>query len=264
MDYEAWAEWYDTVYSSAPQDDVDFYVDLALRSRGPVLEIGCGTGRIAIPTAAAGVDVVDIDLSPEMLEKAGQKATEAAPLTGSLELIQADMRTLDLREPGAGRPRAFPLVTIPARTLPLATTRADQLATLRSAARHLAPGGRLAFNAFVPDPDLIADTHETPFAMGDAVNPDNGRRCRLWAVNRFDPVTQTNHGQQIVEESDERGEVARRVTLDVDLRYLYPAEVHELLEESGLVAEYVYGDFDRSPLTEDSDEMVWIARRPTT
>ena len=253
LNYDAWAEWYDVIYSTASVDDVEFYVDLALRSGGPVLEIGCGTGRIAIPTAQAGVDVVGVDLSPAMLAKARARAAASKDGGGSIEFVEGDMRTLALG-------RRFPLVTIPARTLYLARTAAEQVETLRRARDHIAPGGSLAFNAFVPDPQMIADTSETPFPMGEAVNPSTGRRCLMSAVNRFDPVAQTNRGTQIVEELDEAGDVARTVELEVNIRYLYPSEVHVMLEQAGLVAEHVYGDFHGAPLDEDSEEMVWVVR----
>lgn len=253
MNYDAWAEWYDVVYSTAGVDDVAFYVDLAVRSGGPVLEIGCGTGRIAVPMAQAGVEVVGVDLSPAMLARALSRAAATEGAAGSIEFVQGDMRTLTLD-------RCFPLVIIPARTLYLALTAEEQVETLRRAREHIAPGGTIAFNAFLPDPQMIADTSETPFSMGEAVNPANGRRCVLSAINRFDPVAQTNNGTQIVEELDEDGEVARKIELDVNIRYLFPSEVHVMLEQAGLVAEHVYGDFHGAPLDEDSDEMVWVVR----
>ncbi|MDA1256812.1 MAG: class I SAM-dependent methyltransferase [Chloroflexi bacterium] len=253
MNYDAWAEWYDVVYSTAGSDDVEFYVDLAVRSGGPVLEIGCGTGRITLPIAESGIDIVGVDFAPAMLAKAGERAALGGRTGGSVEFVEGDMRTLALG-------RRFPLVIIPARTLYLARTAEEQIETLRRAATHLAPGGILAFNAFAPNPEMIADTSTIPFLMGEAVNPANGRRCVLFAVNRFDPVAQTNDGIQIVNELDERGEVARTVYLDVNIRYLFPSELHVMLEQAGLVAEHVYGDFHGAPLDEDSEEMVWVAR----
>jgi ubiquinone/menaquinone biosynthesis C-methylase UbiE len=164
MDYDAWAEWYDVFYSTAGLDDVEFYVDLAVLSGGPVLEIGCGTGRVTLPVAAAGVDIVGVDFSPAMLVKAEKRAATTSDLGGSYEFVHGDMRTLALD-------RLFPLVVIPARTLYLALTPEEQVETLRRAASHMAPGGILAFNLFTPDPDLLADTSEDPFAMGEIRQP---------------------------------------------------------------------------------------------
>ena len=253
MNYEDWAEWYDVFYSSSWSRGVDFYVDLARTSGGPVLEIGVGTGRIAIPTAQAGVEVVGIDLHEPMLGAARVKLAAAGQIAGSLELIRADMRDFDIG-------RQFSLVTIPARTLLLAMTEEDQRRTLERATAHLAPDGRVAFNVFVPNPALISDTASEPFRFGETTNPATGRRCVLWAMNRFDTLAQTNEALQIVEELDEAGEVARRVELEVKLRYLYPGQVFEMLEASGLDIDSAYGDFRRSPFTEDSEELVLICR----
>ena len=254
MNYDAWAEWYDVIYSTDRLGEVEFYVDLARRSGGPVLEIGVGTGRIAIPTAQASVDMVGIDLNEPMLGRARVKLAEAGELSGSLELIRADMRDFDLG-------KQFPLVTIPARALLLATTSQEQQRALACAANHLAPGGSLVFNTFVPDPVMLSDSSRDRFFWGEAVNPANGRRCLLRAVNRFDTVAQTNDGLQIVEELDERGEIARKVCLEVKIRYLYASEIHEMLVASGLGAQAVYGSFDRTPFHEDSKEMIFVCRR---
>ena len=252
MDYELWAEWYDVVYSTQRSGEVEFYVDLARSSGGPVLEIGAGTGRIAIPTAQAGVDVVGVDLNEPMLARARANLRESGESSGSVELVHADMRDFDLG-------RTFPLVTIPARTLLLSTTAEGQQRTLERAAAHLAPGGALALNVFVPDPDLLADDSEEPFESGMAVHPETGRRCRLLALNRFDTFAQTNDGLQIVEELDESGSVIRRIELAVEIRYVYPSELFEMLSEAGLAVSEAYGDFDRSPFTESSAELVVVA-----
>lgn len=257
MDYDAWAEWYDVVYSTAGTDEVEFYVDLATRLGGPVLEIGCGTGRIAIPTALAGVRTVGVDASPAMLAKAREKLERAGVPEGMLELVQGDMRDLRLSPEG----RSFPLVTLPARTLLLATTQEEQIAVLRECARHLSPEGRLVFNAFVPDPQMLADTNNSAFLEAKTTHPETGNRCLFWAHNRFNPVSQTNHGLQIVEELGCGGETLRRVYLDVLLRYIHPAEAGLMIEAAGLEAEEVYGGFDGAPLDEASEEMVWVARR---
>ncbi len=251
MNYEDWARWYDLFYSTESGDEVEFYLNAALAADGPVLEIGVGTGRIAIPAAERGVEVVGIDASREMLAVAEQKAADAGPLDGSLTLVHADMRTLDLRR------HDFALVSIPARTLLLALTEEDQLSTLCSAARHLAPGGRLVFNIFNPTPDLVFDESELPVEIGEVER--QGRRFRLSAQNRFDTDSQINSAEQVVEEigeADASTEVAR---LAVTLRYLFPHQVFAMLEETNLQVDQVLGWFDGTPFEEESEEMVFIA-----
>ncbi len=254
MNFDHWAEWYDVYYSNLPEIETSFYVDLAVDSGGPVLEIGVGTGRIAVPTAAAGVDVTGIDLNQAMLDRASAKFRRGQPARASLSLIRADMREFDL---GA----SFPLVTIPSNTLLLALTQQDQLRTLRCAARHLEPGGRLVFDVFVPGPDLLADRQTTPFVWGETVHPDTGNRVVMSATNRADGATQINRETQIFEEYDRDDRLVRRAELPIELRYLFPAECHALVEQAGLVAEAVSGGFMGGPLTDDSEEMVFFCRR---
>ena len=254
MNFAQWADWYDVYYSNVPEVETSFYVDLARESGGPVLEIGVGTGRLAIPTASAGVSVTGLDLSQAMLDRADAKLRRSQPLTGVLDLIRADMREFDLC-------KSFPLVTIPSNTLLLALSQEDQLRTLRCAARHLEPDGRLVFDIFIPGPDLIADRDITPFVWGKTVHPDTGNAVVMSAINRADGATQINRETQIFEEYDGAGRIVRRAELPIDLRYLFPAECHTLIEQAGLVAERVLGGFDGQPLSEDSEEMIFICRR---
>ena len=221
-------------------------------SGGPVLEIGVGTGRIALPLAEKGLDIVGIDLNKPMLEVAEQKAREVAPLAGSLRLIEADMRDFQLDQ-------KFPVVTIPARTLLLATTEADQETTLCNAARHLEKDGTLAFNLFYPDPEMLADDPDEEFLLEVVEKPDGGRYV-LTARNHFDTESQINNGVQIAEELDEKGDAISREELAVVVRYLYPEQVIELCDRVGLSVIEMWGDFEGSELDEESDEIVVLAR----
>ncbi len=258
MNYTEWAKWYDLFYSvgdDETSEEAGFYLHEAKNANGPVLEIGVGTGRIAVPAAKAGVEVFGIDASPEMLTVAKAKAEASSPMPGSLTLTQADMRSVDLRR------HDFALVTIPARTLLLATTYEDQLAALCSAARHIRPGGRLIFNVFNPTPDLIFDDSKEPVEIGKVDDPETGKQFRLSAINCFDTESQINDAIQTVEEIETDGLSVERARLEVRLRYLFPHQVFEMLEETSLVVEHVYGSFDRSAFDEQSDEMIFVASR---
>ncbi|MDA1280465.1 MAG: class I SAM-dependent methyltransferase [Chloroflexi bacterium] len=252
MDYIAWAEWYDIFYSAADPGDISFYHGLCKASGGPVLEIGVGTGRITLPLAQQGMEIVGIDLNEPMLKVAQQRALEVAPLSGSLKLIQADMRNFDLK-------RQFPVVIIPARTLLLATTEDDQFHTLCCAAQHLEPGGTMAFNLFYPDPEMLADDPDEEFLL-EVVEKPNGGRYVLTAKNHFDTITQINNGVQIAEELDAHGELVRRQELDVTVRYLHPEQVLALCGRAGLKIIEMWGDFEGAELTDESDEIVVVAR----
>ncbi|HIF72840.1 MAG TPA: class I SAM-dependent methyltransferase [Dehalococcoidia bacterium] len=252
MDYVAWAEWYDIFYAAADPGDIEFYHGLCRASGGPILEIGVGTGRLALPLAQEGMEIVGIDLYESMLKVAQQNALDVAPLAGSLKLVQADMRDFDLK-------RQFPVVMIPARTLLLATSEEEQIQTLCRAVQHLAPDGTLAFNMFYPDPEMLADDPDEEFLL-EVVEKTDGGRYVLTAKNHFDLESQINHGTQIAEELDPKGEVLRRQELEVVVRYLYPEQIISMCDRVGLEVIEMWGDFEGGELNEESDEIVLIAR----
>ena len=150
--YLAFVGFYD-VWTKDVTGDVDFYVRRALEAGGPVVELGAGTGRIAIPTAQAGKDVIAVDRSPAMLGEARVRAA-AAGVTDRIAFVEQDMRTFVADPP-------VELVTIPYRSFLHMVTTEDQLACLEAVRRSLVPGrGRLALNMFVPDPAFVVAQEE--------------------------------------------------------------------------------------------------------
>ena len=256
MNYTDWARWYDVVYTTADGNDVDFYLEIARDSGPPVLEIGVGTGRIGIPGAKSGLEWVGVDLNQPMLDRAVEKAKAAQPLPGGLTLVQQDMRSLKLE-------RQFKTVILPSHTLLLALTEEDQFRTLCYASQHLAEEGTLVFDAFYPDPEMLADNSEEPIELGEIVDPEHNCSYLVTAVNHFDTGPQVNHGIQTVTTLDPSGDEISSVDLPVEMRYLHHSEALALIERVGLECETVYGDFDRSALdNEASPEMIFVCRWP--
>ena len=118
----------------------------------------------------------------------------------------------------------------------------------------------MAFNLFYPDPEMLADSDEEEFLL-EVVEKPGGGRYVLTAKNHFDTVTQLNHGTQIVEEVDQNGNFLSRRELDVLVRYLHPEQVIGLCDRVGLEVIEMWGDFEGSELSEDSEEIVVLARR---
>ena len=133
-------------------EDVGFYVDHALEAGGPVVELAVGTGRIAIPIAQAGVSVIGVDSSPEMLAVA-RAGAEAAGVSDRL-----DLRVGDLREPPVTE--RVPLAICPFRSLLHMETEAEKLDALRAARALLEPDGRFVFDVFAPSREDIEETHD--------------------------------------------------------------------------------------------------------
>jgi SAM-dependent methyltransferase len=231
--YDKIARVYDP-WSVSVVEDVPFYLEEAVRSGGPVLELGVGTGRIAVPVASAGIDVVGVDLSAGMLEVAGERARLAGV---SLELVQGDMRD----PPVEGE---FPLVICPFRSLLHMETDADRRLALRAVSRRLATGhGRFVFDVFTPAADDIADTH------GRWLEREPG----IWERADWDEHSRT----LILRVRGAEGEA------EMSLAWLSVAEWKELLRDEGFLVDAVYGWFDRSPWRGGEDS-VWVCRRESS
>lgn len=238
---------YDVAYSWYTAD-VDFYVGLARASRGPVLEVGCGTGRVLLPTLRAGVDIDGLDLHPGMIEVLRRKAAPAAP-----RLVVADMRDFTM-------PRRYRLITIPFRAfLHLATT-ADQVRALRCIREHLEPDGRLVLDVFHPAFAALVDPGHPVHADHEVVDPATGRRLVLHNVEvRIDRVAQTLEVERELRELDASGGVIDPHRHRFALRWVYKAEMELLLDKAGFTRYEVRGGFDGRPLERDDDQMVWTA-----
>jgi SAM-dependent methyltransferase len=222
--YDAWCR--------SVTEDIPFYVELALAAGGPVLEVGVGSGRVAVPTALAGVEVVGVDSSAVMLDLARQRA---APHRISLRLVQADMRDL----PDLG---TFALVTVPFRAFLHLCDDGERLAVLRALHTRLEPGGALAFDVFHPDRADIEDTHNRWIER----EPGIEERAVWDAAGRSLTLT--------VRTGD--------VEAEMELWWVAPDDWRRLLTEAGFERIESYGWFDGRPLERDSADSAWLARRP--
>ena len=248
---DSWADIYDSVHTLT--EDIPFWVEEALASGGPVLELGCGTGRVAIPIAQAGVAVVGLDNSSYMLRAARSKARKLGLETGLLKFIKGDMRDFSLDG------QEFPLAIIPFRSFQLLLSVADQHQALEAIKAHLAPGGRLIFSLFVPGLDLLTRDPSIPMHDYEVAQPDSGHRLMVSLHSQYDTFNQVAAVRTTIQEVDERGAVMRETFRDHQLCYLYRFEAQHLLAACGYEVEEVYGSFDREPLSESSTEMVWVA-----
>jgi len=227
--YDAIAELYDP-WSASVVEDVGFYLEEARRSGGSVLELGVGTGRIAVPIAADGIRVIGVDSSRAMLDVCARRAALAG--------VEVDLRVGDLREPPV-RERV-PLVICPFRSLLHMQTDEDRRRVLASARELLLPEGRFVFDVFAPGADDVAQTHDRWLEREPGIF-----ELALWDESER-TLTLTVRGAG--------GETT------MTLAWLSPDEWRSLLLESGFEVEACYGWFDRTPFT-GGDDTIWIARR---
>ena len=247
--YDAWAEIYDSVFSYV-NEDIPFYVDEAVRSGGPVIELGCGTGRVAIPIALSGIDVVGLDSSTLMIERAREKAEQIG--VSNLKLVQADMIDFKFDD-------KFPLAIVPFHGLLSLLSLKDIERTLLNIRRHLTPEGKLIFDIFVPDLNMMVQEGDVPYHFRDVTDPNTGRRLVIWNQASYDSHSQIMSIRSTIEELDRSGRVENKMYRDFTLRYIFRWEMHYLLRACGYDILELYGDFRRQEFDENSTEMVWVA-----
>ena len=253
--YDDFADIYDVwVDSARPLTDANrrFYVERYVETDGPVVELGVGTGRIAIEAARRGKAVIGVDDSARMLELCRARA-EAAGVGERITLRQDDFRRFRLDEPAA-------LVAIPFHSIGHLLSMDDKRACLAHVRDELAPGGRLIFDHFVPDPAHLERSGQPVLR---AVTTDTEQNeVLLWVVSTHDRAAQRIEVRAISEELDADGLVVRRRVRRIDLSWIEPEQTRALLEQTGFAVEDVLGDFDGRPLAAGSPSQIWIARRP--
>jgi SAM-dependent methyltransferase len=238
-------EAYDLILKDIPYG-FDFYTSLARRAKGPVLDIACGTGRILLPCLQDGVDIEGLDLYEPMLNTLRAKA---AALNLSPTLHQADMCRFSL-------PRRFALVMIPFNAFIHNMTQEDQIACPECCRNHLLPGGSLVFDTFFPSLEIVGAPQNTRVLEGEVPHPETGLPMRMYDTRTFDRVAQQQHSINEIELLDAGGNIARTIRSEIRSRYIYKNEMQLLLRAAGFKRFEIYGDFDRRPLTRETDAMI--------
>ncbi len=229
--YDPIARIYDP-WSRSVTEDVDFYVEQALATGGPVVELAVGTGRIAVPIALAGIPVIGVDTSPGMLAV----AAEYAQAEGVEDLV--DLRLGDLREPPV--PERVPLVICPFRTLLHMESEREKVRALRASRELLVPEGRFVFDVFAPSREDIQETH------GRWLEREPG----IFELAVWDEDTRTL-SLSVRSEG---------IAVTFSLHWLSAREWLRLLDEAGFAVEQLYGWFDLRAF-DDQEDMVFVCRR---
>ncbi len=253
--YGLLAKYYDAAYDAkADLVDLDFYLDLAKKNGGPVLEIGCGTGRVLTPIARAGLDIWGVDVSAAMLAILKQKIrVEPEAVKARVRVAEGDMRRFDLGV-------QFPLAIMPFRAMQHMATVDDQIAALATAKRHLSGDGLLVFDVFNPKLDLIAagvgsEIREMAWQSGE-----NEETVRFFRKEAVDTVNMSFSGSfifrvyrdgRLVSEEEDRFEMSF---------YTYP-HLQLLFRAVDLEVIDAYGSFDKKPLAHGAAEMIFALKR---
>jgi SAM-dependent methyltransferase len=256
---------YTLTYDASVPDwpgEIDFYRSMAAGTRsagGAVLELACGTGRVAIPLARDGVRLVGLDLSAAMIAVARQKSAGL----DTVRWVEGDMRSFELGE-------TFDLALIPGHSFQNLNTPQDQLACLQSIKRHLKPGGELVVHLDHMNRENVRWLGELCEERGGVFkpaegfrHPETGHRVRALRAWSYEPATQTATARTIWEEMDADGGVVNRVERrPIRLHVVFRFEMEHLLARAGFQVAAVYGDFQRHALEDTSPDMIWVAIVP--
>jgi SAM-dependent methyltransferase len=249
MSYALLARYYD-LENAGFTEDLDFWLGLAEAHGDPVLELGCGTGRVLLNLARRGYSITGVDDAPEMLARLEAKLNAASSrhLAHPPVLIQASMEAFEAAGP-------FRLAIVPFNTFMHLLTLEDQLAALGRIHQHLAPGAILALDVINPAEAYAAPeqglTLERTFADGDAT-------VQQFASVALDRAAQLARITWLYDATAPDGAL-HRTTVPLTLRYTFPGEMRLLLERAGFAPDHFYGDYDRSPFVDGAPRMLVLA-----
>jgi SAM-dependent methyltransferase len=228
------------------EPDGPFILSLAKELGGAVLELGCGTGRMTIPLAENGVDIVGLDVVPGMVDLARQKS-DGVPI----EWVVADVRNYQLR-------RKFRLIFESGSVFHHMLTRQDQEAYLARVREHLEDGGWLVLSLFYPKShNLISTSEEEEWFTAE--HPD-GYMITVSGIDKYDAFRQVKTETAYRRWTDASGKEMLQVA-PLSLRYVFPQEMEALLHYNGFEIVERYGDFDRSPVTDESRLITLVCRK---
>lgn len=237
---------YDVLAQMTAPDDLPFYRQLVRQYGSPVLELGCGTGRVALALAREGAGVVGVDLSPAMLAAAQVRAQDE-PL--DVTWAWGDLRSFDLDT-------TFALALLTYNTLNHLYDLDDLRRCFATVRRHLDQDSRFVIDTFQPSLSFLGREPERPRPILRYRDPYTAREVRLFEENHYDPATQLN---RVVWRYAVDGEEDARVE-EFTMRLFFPRELDALLELNGFVIEHKYGDYDRRPFDSTSPKQLVVCR----
>ena len=233
----------------------DFYVEVCRCAKDGVkiVELGIGTGRIAINVAKEGRAVIGVDVSTTMLEHCRINAKQAG-VDERIDLIQADIRNFELHY-------QTELIIFPFRSFGHLLTHNDKRAALQQIYKNLQPGGRFIFDHYIFNEKWARANHGVPHLMYGEQTSHNGGLF-IWDTYMYDYSTQIMQCFITVEKTNPKGEVMQRTHHPLSFSWIFPEQVEELVKETGFEVKNLYGDFHFGAFDKNSYEQIWVLQRP--
>ena len=243
--YDPLSDLYDLEYTH--DYDVPFWLSVANREAGPVIEWGAGTGRIAAPLAAAGHEVTAVEISGHMVERGEERS-------GSVRWIIGDMRSMKLERP-------YGLAVCAFNSFLCLKSVDDALAFLCNAYEHLMPGALLGIEVSAFSPEELVDPPGGPALRHDFTRELPDGQLDRFSVSHYDAATQLMEMRLFYERYDASGTLENRRVHDLTIRIVGRSELDLILQLTDFEVEAVYGGFEGEPFTSTSDHLIVLARK---
>lgn len=250
--FDRFAQYYDGDYRNY-DDDIDLILGIAEECGDPILELGCGTGRVLLELLALEHEVTGVDISPQLLAVARRKLA-ALRMDDLYTLVQADLTDFELDRSDFG------LAVCTSNTLMHLNTPEQQTALLRNAHRHLRDGGYLFVDLFNPDVARLVAVQNLMELADEWTDEERGVHVTKWSVRAVDFAEQLQDTVFIYEETGGDG-VVRRTYCPFTLRFLWRNEAEIMLRSCGFDVEAVWGDFNEEPYAAHSDHLILLAKK---
>jgi SAM-dependent methyltransferase len=250
--YDPIAEFYDLEYQQF-KEDLPLYLELAERSGSPVLDVGCGTGRVTFALARAGLQVTGIDDSEAMLDRARAYMDRENSLRSRVDLLRTPADEFRCAHP-------YRLAIMAVNTFGHFLSQKDQIEVLDCLRCCLAPGGVLAVDMTPPDLTGLAQSEGPPVLHWEGRDDASGDFVQKWLSCRTDQVLQIQHYRIVYDTICHDGRV-HRTAVEMPIRYTFRFEAGLLLERGGFAVEDVYGSYQLEDFDADSERMIIVARR---
>ncbi len=222
-------------------DDIPFYVHWAQETDGAILELACGTGRVARSLLDRGFDYTGLDLSPVFIDHCKAKYPQGQFIAGDMRSFQLDQQ--------------FDLIFIPFNSFLHLYNEDEMIQCLESVRSHLTETGRFLLDIFVPDPEFLYRDPNKKYKEMTITHPIGGK-CTVWQKNRFDEDSEVNHIHWFFD----RGDGKTQDEYQFDMRMIYPDTMDRLLSESDFTIEEKWGDYDGEPFDETSLLQLYICK----
>ena len=252
--YERIAPYYDLLHADLTED-VGFVLTLAERVGEPVLELGCGTGRLLLPLGRAGHAVTGVDNSEAMLRRARRRLAEAGDVVSrQVRLVEDDVTSFELDK------KAYRLVLFTYNTF-LHFDPSSAVAACRAASRHLHSDGLLFID--VSNPLLMANTPNDRFLTLERTlsDPETGNTVLVLASSQVDEAAQILHITWIYDATPAASGPIQRTIAEGAYHYYFPHQLELILTESGFTLQAMYGAYNEAPFNEESERLLLLAKK---